>query len=124
MRSVLMFLCASVAVFVARGQHFRLVGTTIGGAEGYGTIFSVVPGGTGATVHHKFQGNPNGSNPFSSVTIGTDGDLYGTNYRGGIRALGTVYKVKKDGTGFKVLHSFTGGTDGSEPYGGVTQASD
>lgn len=45
--------------------------------------------------------------------------LYGMTSAGGTSNLGTVFKVKKDGTSYFKLHDFTGGTDGANPNGGL-----
>jgi uncharacterized repeat protein (TIGR03803 family) len=44
--------------------------------------------------------------------------LYGTTINGGANGKGTVFTVNTDGTGFTVLHNFTGG-DGSTPFAGL-----
>ena len=44
------------------------------------------------------------------------GVLYGSTFNGGTSDLGTVFKINADGSGFALLHSFTGGaTDGKSP---------
>jgi uncharacterized repeat protein (TIGR03803 family) len=45
--------------------------------------------------------------------------LYGTANGGGIFQYGTVFSVDTTGIGFTVLHTFTGGSDGSFPRGGL-----
>ena len=71
------------------------------------------------SVIHSFGGGANGTEPlFSGVIRDGDGNFYGTTYGGGASNLGTVFKVDKDGNG-TVLHSFTGGSDGSHPYAGL-----
>jgi uncharacterized repeat protein (TIGR03803 family) len=47
------------------------------------------------------------------------GNLYGTASGGGAYNLGTVFKLDPAGT-LTVLHNFTGGTDGANPFAGVT----
>jgi uncharacterized repeat protein (TIGR03803 family) len=48
------------------------------------------------------------------------GYLYGTTASGGGAGVGTVFKMKADGTGFTVLHSFAlGPADGNTPYCGL-----
>jgi uncharacterized repeat protein (TIGR03803 family) len=50
----------------------------------------------------------------------TDGTwLYGLTTSGGTNSLGTVFKIKPDGTGLAKLIDFTG-TNGSNPYGSLT----
>ena len=50
----------------------------------------------------------------------TDGNLYGTTEGGGAGD-GTVFKISQGG-GLTTLYSFTGGTDGGFPLGGLMQA--
>ncbi|HLP21907.1 MAG TPA: choice-of-anchor tandem repeat GloVer-containing protein, partial [Chitinophagales bacterium] len=78
-----------------------LYGTTAqGGTTNNGTVFKILPNGTGYTRLVDFDGTI-GTQPVSSLI--TDGTwLYGTIPNG------AVYKVKPDGTGFTVLHQFTG----------------
>jgi uncharacterized repeat protein (TIGR03803 family) len=49
------------------------------------------------------------------------GTLYGTSSTGGTSDLGTVFSMKKDGTGYQLLHSFAGGAgDGSYSHAALT----
>ena len=68
----------------------------------------------------------NGGGPFcgggSSLTQGTDGELYGTTQEGGAYSLGTVFKVSLQGA-ITALHSFHG-SDGSTPCAGLLLAND
>jgi len=45
--------------------------------------------------------------------------LYGTTPAGGTSGVGTVFSLKTNGTCFTNLYSFTGGSDGGHPEGGV-----
>ena len=71
----------------------------------------------------KSFGIPNtGLNPWAGVIEGQDGSLYGTTYSGGNANLGTVYRVRKDGSGMTVLHHFDNTTgNGANPVGGLVQ---
>jgi uncharacterized repeat protein (TIGR03803 family) len=51
------------------------------------------------------------------------GNLYGTAFQGGIYGKGTVFEITAAGK-MRVLHSFTGGTDGAEPTAGLTESND
>jgi uncharacterized repeat protein (TIGR03803 family) len=72
------------------------------------------------TVLHTFTG-PDGLSPYSGVVMDGAGSLYGTTYGGGATGNGTVYQLRRNGTGYihHQLHAFTGGSDGDQPYGGV-----
>jgi uncharacterized repeat protein (TIGR03803 family) len=88
-----------------------------GGANGYGTVFRMTPGGA-VSVVHAFTGAPFGSGfPLSGVTQDASGNLYGTTESGGYLNQGTAWRIAPDGT-FSLLHSFSGTLiDGSKPNG-------
>jgi uncharacterized repeat protein (TIGR03803 family) len=68
-------------------------------------------------VLYDFSG-AKGSQPSSGVISDSAGNLYGTANYGGTAGFGVVYKLETTGR-YMVLHSFTGGTDGASPTGGV-----
>ncbi|MEJ7643326.1 MAG: choice-of-anchor tandem repeat GloVer-containing protein [Chryseolinea sp.] len=81
----------------------RIYGTTFGGgSSNVGTIFSLLPSGAGFTQHFSFDGS-NGKNPFSALSEGSDGRLYGTTYMGGGSDNGTIFAVSKNGSAFTKL---------------------
>src|SRR5262249_22464977 len=64
-------------------QQGNLYGTTIGGVNGNGIVYSLTPPeGGGApwteSVLHKFAGQPDGAVPVCSLTISPSGELFGT----------------------------------------------
>lgn len=63
--------------------------------------------------------------PQGQLLIENDGFFYGTTVDGGATNYGAVFKVRPDGSGFAVLHSFavTAG-DGANPYAAVIRGSD
>ncbi|HEY3638029.1 MAG TPA: choice-of-anchor tandem repeat GloVer-containing protein [Rhizomicrobium sp.] len=72
------------------------------------------------TVLHDFAGPPgDGSFPYNPVTIGPGGTIYGATNLGGSANSGIIFKLAKDGTE-TLLHSFDGGSGGSDPNAGVT----
>ena len=95
--------------------------TSAGGGENQGTIFRINTDGTGFAVLHAFGGGPvDGGAPQGSLTL-SGSTLYGLTATGGAYGLGTVFSINTDGSGFTLLHSFTGGSsDGVSPYGSLT----
>jgi uncharacterized repeat protein (TIGR03803 family) len=83
---------------IAQGQDGNLYSTTpVGGAFGEGVLFKITPSGT---LTHVFDFNyPNGApyTPFSGLTLGKDGNFYGTTEAGGNFNLGTVFKSSASG---------------------------
>jgi uncharacterized repeat protein (TIGR03803 family) len=71
---------------------------------------------------YSFTGSPDGAAPYGAVIKDKSGNLYGTTSAGGTSGFGTVYKLSKKGQE-TVLHSFTGGADGSDPVAGVVMDS-
>ncbi|HWX22481.1 MAG TPA: choice-of-anchor tandem repeat GloVer-containing protein [Candidatus Binatia bacterium] len=110
-----------------------LYGTTeSGGVAGKGTVFGLNTDGTGFANLHAFRlsdlngrapygtpaffGNSDAAGPWSEVIL-SGKRLYGTTQAGGRSGFGTVFAVNTDGTGFRLVHTFTNGSDGSWPYG-------
>jgi uncharacterized repeat protein (TIGR03803 family) len=99
----------------------NLYGTTVfGGAFGQGVVFKLDTV-LNETVLHNFKGSGDGTNPLASLIRDTAGNLYGTASGGGSfkgpcagSGCGTVFKLAPNGT-LKVLHTFTGGSDGASP---------
>ena len=92
-----------------------------GGSAGDGTVFKVNLDGTGFTVLHEFTAqdpstftNLDGAYPNAGLILSGD-TLYGTAAGGGGANVGTVFALNTNGTGFTVLHQFTGGPDGAYP---------
>jgi uncharacterized repeat protein (TIGR03803 family) len=91
--------------------------TEFGGSAGVGTVFSIDASGANFGLIHTFLGGTaDGYRPESSPVL-AGGVLYVMTAQGGTANLGIVYRMNPDGTGFQVLHSFTGGaTDGRIPH--------
>ncbi len=90
------------------------------GGVGCGLVFKVTPSGSFAIVH-IFNGY-DGDSPFSGLTLGRDGNFYGTTLFGGTKGGGTVFQMTPDGT-VTVLHSLQT-LDGNYPVAGVVAVSD
>jgi uncharacterized repeat protein (TIGR03803 family) len=108
----------------------NLYGTTGGGGNsancdlgsGCGTVFELAASTWTQTVLYSFQGatKNDGSGPQAGLIFDKTGALYGTTASGGAYGYGTVFKLAPpttpDGTWTEtVLHSFKGGTDGTNP---------
>jgi uncharacterized repeat protein (TIGR03803 family) len=106
------------AALVLDGNGNAYGTSTGGGTFGYGTVFRLRTDGTGFTLLHSFaNGASDGDTPYGSLILDASGLLYGTTEKGGTGNLGTVFKMKTDGSGFTVLHSFAGGNSGGQgPY--------
>ena len=73
-------------------------------------IYQLTPAGIFSVLHTFAASNAEGSFPFSNLTQGADGNIYGTTGAGGTQDDGTVYKLSSDGT-FVVLYNFLDETD-------------
>ncbi len=104
---------------IVEASDGTIYGTTYyGGTYDEGTLFKIPMNGTESVIYNFSGTATDGSYPVSAVTIGTDGTLYGTTEEGGAASIGTIYSIQPDGSQFTLLHSFTGGADGSYPYSG------
>lgn len=88
------------------------------GSAGCGTVFKLDRNGV-ESVLHSFNGK-GGYCPDDGLIADMKEHLYGTTYGGGAYDRGVVFKLDTNGNE-TVLYSFTGGTDGSEPSGGVVR---
>ena len=94
---------------------------SLGGTNGYGTMFRLATNGALTTLY-SFTGGSDGANPYAGLTQGADGKLYGTTFTGGTNGYGTVFKMTTNGT-LTPLVSF-GGTNGAYPQAALLLASD
>lgn len=99
-----------------------LYGTTsTGGAENYGTVFSISTAGAEKMLY-SFRGGSDGLYPLASL-INLNGTLYGTTlYGGGYdctgNSCGTVFSITTTGMEH-VLYRFQSFSDGAFPWGGL-----
>jgi uncharacterized repeat protein (TIGR03803 family) len=90
--------------------------------SGCGTVYKLDPSGK-ETVLHKFSVS-DGMLPEGGVVLDSAGNLYGTTFAGGTSpscrgsGCGTVYKIDTNGKQ-TVLYSFSSGSDGGFPAGGL-----
>jgi uncharacterized repeat protein (TIGR03803 family) len=117
---------------LATGGNF--LGTTQGGgANSYGTVFSITPAGVLTTMYNFCSQSrcADGGFPYGGLFQATNGVFYGTTFVGGHAngesPEGTVFKITSSGalaTLYQFCHGFGTCTDGSAPLAGVIQASD
>ena len=123
-------------IFDASGN---LYGTTnVGGigpchneVDGCGVVFKLAQNLDGTWTYsqlYKFKGGKDGAYPQASLVFDTSGNLYGEAFAGGgkgcadTNGCGVVFELMPHPDGSwtqKVLHRFTGGYDGSQPYSGL-----
>ncbi len=105
------------------GSDGRLYGAaSAGGANGGGTIFAINTDGTGFVVLKAFSTtSPNdGLNPQSGLIEGFDGRLYGACLNGGSAGAGTLFSIAKNGSDFRLLHTFDG-TTSAHPFNNLLE---
>jgi len=105
---------------VAQGRDGNLYSTSPKGGTGFGTVFMITPQGK-INVLYNFDGT-HGKVPFGGLTLGTDGNFYGTTSAGGSTNLGIVFKVTPAGV-LSVLHTFITG-EGYSAYAPPIQGAD
>jgi uncharacterized repeat protein (TIGR03803 family) len=109
------FYATSIAVDGSGNLYVTSIG---GGANNKGTVLKIDAAGN-ASVLHSFSGT-DGSNA-TGLALDASGNLYGTASYGGTGCTsdpgcGVVFKIDSSNS-FTVLHNFTGGSDGAEPFG-------
>jgi uncharacterized repeat protein (TIGR03803 family) len=115
------------------GSDGNFYGTTYGGGftnstypSGMGTVFKVTTNGTLTTLA-SFN-SANGALPQAALTLGNDGNFYGTTIRGGatdsthIYGMGTVFKVTTNGALTSLV--YFNSANGALPYGALTLGND
>jgi uncharacterized repeat protein (TIGR03803 family) len=108
---------------LVRARNGNFYGTTEnGGANNYGTVFSITASGTLTTLH-SFN-NTDGAFPVAPLVEASDGNLYGTTSDGS--GAGTIFRITPDGT-LENLYTFcslSGCADGEDPVAGLIEGSD
>ncbi len=99
----------------ADGNFYGL--TSYGGTNSVGVIYQVTPAGAFNVIYNfTGSGDGGGSSNLNALTLGTDGNLYGT-------AGSVAFKVSTAGA-FTALHTFSSATEGNTPEGSLTLGSD
>jgi uncharacterized repeat protein (TIGR03803 family) len=96
---------ASEPVFDSAGNMYGTA--SAGGPNGAesGTVWKLSPGGVFTVLKAFSNDGVDGSFPFSGLTRGSDGLLYGVTTAGGANGSGVIFRIANTG-GFLRLHSF------------------
>ncbi len=96
---------------LVEGPDGSLYGMTASGGEGLGTLFRLNRDGSDFRRLHVFPNATTvtgGLKPSGGLIVGPDGSLLGTTTMGGEGGQGTVFRIERDGGGFRVLQHFEG----------------
>jgi len=113
---------------ISQGQDGNLYSTIqTNGTYNYGSVYKITTGGS-YTLLYSFcaEGGhclTTGANPTGGVSLGFDGNLWGTTLNGGKDGAGTVFKISPAGAWTKV-YEFTNGNDDSAPTYAPLQGQD
>ena len=95
--------------------------TSRGGGNNIGTVFKVNSDGSGFAVLHAFtSSSSDGSRPYGSLLL-SGSSLYGMAASENTPDSGTIFRIETDGSGFRVLRTFTG-NEGKWPYDTLIQS--
>jgi uncharacterized repeat protein (TIGR03803 family) len=107
----------SITSGLAEGLDGTFYGAaTLGGSNGYGTVYQITPSGTFTTLHN-FNANTDGASP-NQMLLASDGNFYSTTItsNGGN---GMFFEITSSGN-FTELYNLTG-NQGTNPFDGPTQ---
>jgi uncharacterized repeat protein (TIGR03803 family) len=108
----------------AQGRDGALytTGSGYGTTNTNGAVFRTPVAAKGTRIIHAFAGT-DGAHPLAGLTLGADGNYYGTASLGGDAGFGVFFELGPTGS-YSTLHEFTGQSDSAEPQAAPIQASD
>jgi uncharacterized repeat protein (TIGR03803 family) len=107
----------SLTYVPATGLLFGRTGTTTPGGPGFGTIFQIMPTGSGYVVDNYFAGaKSDGNDPENNAMTLAGNVLYGTTVVGGKHDTGTIFSINDDGTGYSSPLLFDFPASGAKNY--------
>lgn len=99
--------------------------TSSGGVNNNGVLFQYIPATSTYTVKADFNGAVRGSSPQSSLTLATNGKLYGTAEYGGASEEGVIFEYDPATSVYSKKFEFDDGKiTGKYPIAELTQATD
>lgn len=106
--------------FLLKASDGFFYGLAGGGRSGYGTIFRFDL--VNQSIQKIYDVDPWGGYGFNDIFEGKDGYLYGTTSDGFAEvSSGSVFRISKTGTNFKVLHGFSSDFGGKTPLSSLVQ---
>ncbi|MHA3773420.1 DUF7453 family protein [Verrucomicrobiota bacterium sgz303538] len=97
--------------------------TRVGGTWNQGTIYKVSPSGQYTLLYSFNVNGAEGTEPMGELTLGSDGNFYGTTTRrGGINGGGTIFKITPEGI-LTTLYRFNAGSNADMPNGKLIETS-
>ncbi len=120
---------ASPQAALVQGANGSFYGTsTFGGSGLSGTIFAMTPSGA-EKVLYSFSGGNDGGLPNAALTLGSDGNFYGTTAGAGVNGNGTLFKISPAGAfssiySFAALNANSENPIGANPSAALTQGRD
>jgi uncharacterized repeat protein (TIGR03803 family) len=106
-----------------QGGDGSLYVVAAGGGNNCGSVIKISTAGVLSDTY-LFDCRAGGGGPQGSLLQGSDGNFYGSTFNGGAYSLGVLFKLSAN-FDYTVLNSFGAtATDGTQPSGGVIQATD
>ena len=116
-------LILSLLLFISTSAAQKLLwGMSCSNGVANGTIFKTDSSGNGYTDVYTFNDPVNGIDPYGSLILAADGNLYGLTKNGGINNFGTIFKFDPAGFLYTKVHDFDS-INGKNPFGSLVQAS-
>jgi uncharacterized repeat protein (TIGR03803 family) len=100
---------------LAQGSNGNLYGATLGGGDGFGTIFMMTTNEVLTSLYSFPGGGGDGAYPRAALFADTNGSIYGTTREGGTNGNGAIFQIAGSGL-LSALYSFTNGSDGANPF--------
>ncbi len=109
---------------LVQAANGKLYGMTYsGGTSNYGVLFEYTIATSTLVKKIDFNNNSNGSRPYGSLMLASDGYLYGMTFAGGGNTDGILFMYNTTSGTLTPKITFAGTSNGRFPYGGLVQAS-
>lgn len=107
---------------IAQGIDGNLYSSAPGGFNNLGAAYKITPAGTLDVLYNFGTLITDGANPDGGLTLGTDGNFYGTTNQGA-SGYGTAFKLTPTGA-LTTLYAFTDAKDGADSYAPPIEGND